>query len=232
MRQSDDSRSGLGRARGIAVGAIGSTITPTGAGGATALSRANTPVAAKDICEYLEPIGLALIALDGNAGELNLFDGLLAASGEDAKAKVARVLKYALVITAILAVVYLVVGKGLDKATVTRLAGIEVTKLIEQQNMKELIASHRPDILGLIAAITECGSSGMLLDNFAYKDGKVTIASFTKSWEQMYEFQKKLEAKKSIGIGPVAIISPIRDEKKKRVNFKMQFEYKNPFKEN
>ncbi len=48
----------------------------------------------------------------------------------------------------------------------------------------------------------------------------------------MYEFKKKLEARKSIGIGPVTIISPIRDEKKKRVNFKMQFEYKNPFKEN
>ncbi len=200
--------------------------------GATALSRANTPVAAKDICEYLEPIGLALMALDGDAGELNLFDGLLAKSGEDAKAKVALVLKYAVVITAILAVVYLAVGKVLDKAIVTRLAGIEVTNLIEQQNMKKLIASHRPDILGLITAITECGSSGMLLDSFDYKDGKVTIASFTKSREQMYEFQKKLEAKKSIGIGPVTIISPSFDEKKKRVNFKMQFEYKNPFKEN
>jgi hypothetical protein len=188
----------------------------------------DTPVSARDICEYLEPIGLALMALDGDAAELNLFDGLLAESEQNDKAKIGIVFKLACVIAAIAVVVFLVVGKYLDKASLAKLRGYEVVKLIEQQNIKELIASHRPDILGAITAVNECGSSGMMLNSFECKDGKVTIASYARSWEQMYEFQKKLEAGKSIG--PVTIISPSFDEKAKRVNFKMQFQYKNPFK--
>ena len=192
------------------------------------LSQPDTPVAARDICEYLEPIGLALMALDDDADELNLFDGLLAESGRDDKAKVGIVFKPACVIAAIAAVLFLVVGKSLDKASLAKLRGYEVVKLIERQNMKELIASHRPDILGAITAVNECGSGGMMLNSFDCRDGKVTIAGYARSWEQMYEFQKKLEAKDSIG--RVAIISPSFDEKAKRVNFKMQFQYKNPFK--
>ena len=195
---------------------------------ASGRSRADTPVTAQDICEYLEPIGLALMALDGDAAELNLFDGLLAESERDDKTKVGIVFKMACVIAVIATVVFLIVGKSLDKASLAKLGGLEVRKLIEQQNMKELIASRRPDILGAITAVNECGSGGMMLNSFEYKDGKVTIASFAQSWEQMYEFQKKLEGKKSIG--PVTIISPSFDEKAKRVNFKMQFQHKNVFK--
>ncbi len=197
-------------------------------GDVAASGLADTPVTARDICEYLEPIGLALMALDGDAAQLNLFDGLLAESGQGDKAKVGIVFKLACVIAAIAVVVFLVVGKSLDKVSLAKLGGVEVRKLIEQQNMKELIASHRPDILGAITAVNECGSSGMMLNSFEYKDGKVTIASFARSREQMYEFQKKLQAKDSIG--PVTIISPSFDEKAKRVNFKMQFQYKNLFK--
>ena len=195
---------------------------------AAASGPADTPVSARDICEYIEPIGLALMALDGDAAELNLFDGLLAESEQNDKAKIGLVFKLACVIAAIAVVVFLVVGKYLDKTSLAKLNGVEVRKLIEEQNMKELIAEHRPDILGAITAVNECGSSGMMLNSFECKDGKVTIASYTRSREQMYEFQKKLEAMKNIG--QVIIISPNFDEKAKRVNFKMQFQYINPFK--
>ena len=93
--------------------------------------------------------------------------------------------------------------------------------------MKELIASHRPDVLGVITAINESGSSGMMLDSFDYKAGKITIASFAKSWEQMYEFEKKIKANKNLT--EVQIIGPSYDEKKKRVDFKLQCKYVNPF---
>ena len=177
-----------------------------------------------DICQYIEPIGLALMAMDGDGAELNLFDGLVEKSDPKAKAKVAHKIQLAFLITAIIAVVCLVAAKAVDKALLERVIDPELNKLVEQQKMRQQIAAHRPDILGLLKAVNESGLSGMMLDSFEYKAGKVTIAGFARSREQMFEFQKKLEENKEIG--PVDIPSSPFDEKKKGVNFKMQFEYK------
>ena len=182
-------------------------------------------VAGDDICEYIEPIGLALMTLDPDGDRLNLFEGLLDKSDDDSKNKVTRLIKWACLLTVVTAVIFLMVAKAVDKASLEELSSVEVSILIEQQKTKQLIASRRPDILGLITMIGECASEGMMLDSFDYKNGKVDIASFAKSREQIYEFEKKLNSKKDIS--NVTIISPTYDEKKKRVNFKMQFDYKN-----
>jgi len=198
-----------------------------GGGGHADASPLGLPVTARDICEYLEPIGLALTVLEGDVAALNLFDGLLTGTGEKDKARVGSLFRWACVAAVTAAVVFAIAGKMLDKASLARFSTFEVARLIEQHNMKKLIAGQRPDILGAITAVSECGSGGMMLNSFGYKDGKITIAGFARSWEQMYEFQKNLEARKNIAA--VSIISPSFDERAKRVNFKMQFQYRNPF---
>jgi hypothetical protein len=182
------------------------------------------PVTGEDICEYIEPIGLALMSLDQDAERLNLFEGLSNKADEDSKKKVTKLVKWACLLTVVTAAIFLVVAKEVDKVSLEELTSIEVTNLIEQQKMKQQIAAQRPDILGLITMIGECASEGMMLDSFDYKSGKVDISSFAKTREQIYEFEKKLNSKKDIS--NLKIISPTYDEKKKRVNFKMQFDYK------
>ena len=92
--------------------------------------------------------------------------------------------------------------------------------------MPELpVADGRPDVLDILTKVNESVQPEMLLDNFVFQKGKpVSISSFAKSYEQVYEFEKTLADKS--GISDVKIISPTFDEKQKRVNFKMTFHYK------
>jgi hypothetical protein len=162
--------------------------------------------------------------MDGDGSELNLFKELVEKSDAKKDTKVALKLKLAFVVTAIVAVVCMVAAIAMDNAELEKVIDPGVKKLIDQKKMQQQIADRRPDILGLLKAVNDSGSGGMMLDSFEYKAGKVTIAGFARSREQMFEFQKKLEENKQIG--PVTIPSSPFDEKKKRVTFKMQFEYK------
>jgi hypothetical protein len=190
------------------------------------VSEASGHVTSGDICQYIEPIGLALMAMDGDAVGLDLFQGLMRKPGAST-ARTVGTLTLLAVATVVIAVVCMVVARKTDEKQFAGLTDIGFNKLIEHRTAQELVASQRPDILGLITAINDCASEGMMLDSFEYKAGKVTISSFANSREQIYEFEKKLNAKDNIS--DVQIISPTFDEKKKRVDFKMQFKYTNPF---
>jgi len=183
------------------------------------------PVEPADICEYLEPVGLALMALDGEPHTLNLFDGLLTVS-DDRSGRAKLQLIFAVLVAAVVAILCLIAWKALDKAALEKLTDIELNSLIERQKTRQLIASQRPDVLEIIAIITERAPAGMLLDNFEFKKGSpVTISTFAKSREELYEFEKKLDSHKDIS--KVRTINPTLDEKQNRINFKMEFNYKN-----
>jgi len=182
-------------------------------------------VDAADILDYVEPIGLGLMALDEGAEPLNLFEGLLAASQARARSR-APALIVSLLIAAIVLVGCLAARRAVDEAALERLTDLELNRLIEQQKTRQLIASQRPDVLEIIAIITEQAPSGMLLDGFEFKQGgPVVITSFAKSREELYEFEKKMESHKDIS--QVRSVNPTLDEKQNRINFKMEFNYKN-----
>lgn len=192
--------------------------------GSPATTGGGQPVDAADICEYLEPIGLGLMALDGEAQTLNLFDGLLTASdGKRRNAPAALV--WSLAAAAVIVIVCLAAWSAMDRAALEKLAHPELNKLIEQQKTRQLIASERPDVLALLALLTESAPPDMLLDNFEFKKGApVAISSFAKSREELYAFQKKLEDHPDVS--EVQIMNPTLDEKQNRINFKLQFKYK------
>lgn len=113
----------------------------------------------------------------------------------------------------------------MDKAALQKLNDKELDALIEQQKTRQLIAAHRPDILEIIAILTENAPSGMLLDSFEFKQGgPVTISSYARNIEELFAFQKKLDAHKDLSA--VKIVNWTPDEKQNRINFKMEFNYK------
>ncbi|MBE0536052.1 MAG: hypothetical protein IH624_10320 [Phycisphaerae bacterium] len=185
----------------------------------------SSPVGAADICEYLEPIGLALIALDGTAATLNLFEGLLTAAATQKPRRTRTILVRALLAAAVVVIACLVVWKAMDKASLEKLTDLELNHFIEQQKTRQLVASQRPDVLHIIAILTEVAPSGMLLDNFEFKKGSpVSVATFARSREELYEFEKKLDGHKDIS--QVKILNPTLDDKQNRINFKLEFNYK------
>ena len=121
--------------------------------------------------------------------------------------------------------VFLVSAKMTDNSKLEKMQATELTSLIQLQQMRKRIADGRPDVLDILTKVNESVQPEMLLDNFVFQKGKpVSISSFAKSYEQVYEFEKTLADKS--GISDVKIISPTFDEKQKRVNFKMTFHYK------
>ncbi|HPD48297.1 MAG TPA: hypothetical protein P5279_16330 [Anaerohalosphaeraceae bacterium] len=176
-----------------------------------------------DVCEYLEPIGLALMALDA-APALNLFDGILGSDRTEKKRGILALI-LSLVAAAVITIACLFAWSAMDKAALQKLNDKELDALIEQQKTRQLIAAHRPDILEIIAILTENAPSGMLLDSFEFKQGgPVTISSYARNIEELFAFQKKLDAHKDLSA--VKIVNWTPDEKQNRINFKMEFNYK------
>jgi hypothetical protein len=190
-----------------------------------------------DIIEYIEPVGAAMLALETDGSELNLFENLYTPA-ELAKAKqTAALLKRPCIVTAAMVALFLLVSYAVDKAGLAQLkkqmysatgnpSVVNAGVLIEQQSMRKTIAQHRPDMLDLLTKINQSEPEGMILDTFMFKKGQaVTITGSCKSYDQLYEFQKKLGDQS--GIREVKIQNSAFDKKKGKVGFKMAFHYKN-----
>jgi hypothetical protein len=179
---------------------------------------------AGEVCEYLGAIGTAMLALDADGRELNLFADLTVEPELEAATQQLSVLKRRGLIAAVMVVLFLFVFYTIDRASLGRLENSQLGGLAGQYDTRKLIASERPDILGLLTKINECRIDDMLINDFAFKKHQpVVISSQVKSYEKLYEFQKKLESQK--GITAVKILNPSFNEKNKKVGFKMSFEY-------
>ena len=189
---------------------------------------------AEDLYEYRVPIGLALMALDGDTEGLNIFERLYSPLGEEKKRNWLYSWKLTLAIAAVMLVLLVIISYAVDVAGPTAIekrlnstdASTNIDLLIQRQRLIKSIASQRPNVLELINQINEGDNKGIMLDKLDFKKGRlVSMKGQTKDAEQMYKFQKSLLGKK--GITDVNIQSATPNSKTKKVEFTITFHYKN-----
>jgi len=186
--------------------------------------RKSSGIRAEDIYENLEPFGAAMMALDSDAGAIDLFDDLRVRSEPDRTSAAIKVLKRASLTALMMLILFLAVSYVVDKASLSKLNGEDMSVLVEQQKLRELIVRQRPDVIGLLTMISQSLPEGMIVDSFEFEKGRpVTLSSNGPSYEKVYEFQKALEKQKNIT--DVEVQKAVFDEKKKQVSFKMAFHY-------
>ena len=183
---------------------------------------ANTTAA--DVCEYLETIGIAMLAMDRDGGRFDLFKGLYAGprSGQDQQSLTRLLLSCALAV--VMAIVLLAVLKASDKAELAALRATDFSEVIKQQDTLKLVARQRADMLDLLTKISECFPAEVIPENVTFqRNAMTTVSGKVANYEQLHKLQKDLEGKK--GISNVEIKSQTMDEKKKQISFRMAFHY-------
>lgn len=185
-----------------------------------------------DVSHWLAPLGLALIALDPNAGTLNLFETILPSAARRKRSRSRLKLKYGLTAALLLAIALPLIMYGLDLARLKKmeaaLARSEVKTNLAQrereENLKNAIARQRPDILSLLRILTDSAPEGILLDSFHTKKGQpVRLQGSFQDKNKLFDFAEKLQQQK--GIQKVRILSQSRDDKKKQSIFTLTLEY-------
>ena len=195
--------------------------------------KAETDLSAEDIYEYRVPIGLALMAFDERADELNIFERLYRPAGAEERKHWSYSPKITTVIAAAMLVLMVAVFYLVD---VTKLNAIEKhleqtksqtnhNSLMQRQKLIKEVAQQRPNILQLLREINVDDCQGMLLDSFNFRKGQtVNITGQAKDSEQLYKFQKALLDKK--GITAVKIQNATKDKKSNKIKFTITFHYK------
>ncbi len=190
-------------------------------------------LAACDVYDYRVPIGLASMVLDGDTDELDVFGRLYKPAAERAK----KHWFHSPRITAALAVAMLIllvaVFYAADVAADRRLGRLAATEnfehLIERANLIKTVARQRQksDVLEFLSEINGVESKGILLNSVHIVKGRdvmeVRIEGQADKVEQLYEFEKGLEARKLIQ--NFTEESAVLDEKDKKTNFRVTFHY-------
>jgi len=190
----------------------------------------NTYLDIKDVYEYRVPIGLGLMALDGDAEGLNIFERLYSPAKKAEKKstlyspKIATVI--ATVMLALLIMVFYVVDVVSEKHLTKLRTETDYHQLVSRQKLIKNVATQRIDLLKLLKEVSVDGSKDITLDILDFKRGRpVTISGQAKAAEQLYKFQKGLLAQK--GIKNVRIQSMPQDSKTKKLKFTITFDYRN-----
>ena len=175
--------------------------------------------------EYLEAVGIAMFAIEGDASELNLFRGIYERQTKQKKKDPWRGLIFSSVICIAMLLLTMFVGMKTDAAELARYDNDDVRQLIKIQKARKYIAEQRPDILDLLTEISKDAPKGMMTDSFSFKKGQpVIISGKASSLDEVIKLQEFLGSKKDldkIGIG-----NPKRDEKTKKVSYRITFDYK------
>lgn len=196
--------------------------------------KAEAKLGVKDAYEYRVPIGLGLMALDGDAEELNIFERLYNPAGEGEKKRWFYSLRVAGAIAAVMLAVLVIVSYAVDVAKLNAIekqlrgteSEINCGLLMERQKLIKVVAQQRPDLLGLLSEINSDDNKAIKLDRLDFKKGRpVSISGQADGAEQLYKFQKSLLTKK--GITEVMIQNASEDGKTKKLKFTITFHYKN-----
>jgi hypothetical protein len=182
---------------------------------------------AGDIYEYRVPIGLALMGLEGQVGQLNVFERLYERVEEKARERWFRSLKATAVVAAVTAVLFVLVFYALDAASYRRFERLEgsadLEQLMDREELIKEIARRRPDLLGLLSEINSIEGKGILLDSFSFKMGQpAVITGQADNRGQLHQFEKSLEQSK--GVSSVKM-TPSQDSKGDKIRFTMSFHY-------
>ena len=197
--------------------------------------KSDTPLSAGDIYESLTPIGLALMGLDDDSNELNLFKRIHTA--EVSEKRQSRVPSLKISVPLALAMLFFMPW-ALMKIDAARLGKIEShinqlestvdIDMLEKENaIKKIIASQRPDILELMSLINSCIPEGEVLDGVGFKKNQpVTITGHTKDKDKdkILELQENLQKQKHIKT--VRVLNRKMDKKAKAISYTITFDYK------
>jgi len=139
----------------------------------------NDTLSIEDIFDYREPIGIAILELEGKNGELNLFSSLFNPHGKEKK----KSWIYHTSVTAVAAVIMLLMfvmvsyaeiaagSRAIDKKLSSLGSEQEIDTLVEKQNIIKEVAKHRVD---LVALLNEINESGQKSPNAATNSGTPT----------------------------------------------------------
>lgn len=197
-----------------------------------ALTRAGLDAADDLNGPSFDAAGLAMLGLTGKA---SAFDFLqthrLAQPAEDAKRRKTRLIR-AVWLMAAMALLCAAVGywsmtlhvRQLRQELAAEVDGLKAETLLQRQTYQEAAARARIDLIELVEAIQD-SRDGMLLDSIEFEKGKpVKLIATAGGYEQVYTFQKKLQAQN--GVSQIRLIDPRLDERTRQVRFTMQFQYK------
>ena len=189
---------------------------------------------AEGIYEYRVAIGLALIALEPEADELNIFEQIYSPVKKKEKKNWLYSPRITGTIAAIMLVLLLIVSYRVDVAIPNAIeekleASITETdmqQLMERQELIKTVARERPDILDLIKQVNESGASGIKLEGLHFKKGQpVSVSGQASSPGQLYEFEKTLQNNKNIK--DAEIQSSSKSPQGGKLKFTITFSYKN-----
>lgn len=190
---------------------------------------------AEQVYEYRVPIGLGLMALDGDAKQLTLFEHLYSPARDKQKKFRLNSLKVAATIAAAMIILLTTVFYAADVAGLRLInkyfkgaaSQVSFDQIIKRNKLIKTVAQQRPDLLALLNEINSAESQGIKLNSFDFKKGKpVSITGEADKTEGLYDFQKTLQAKKNISDVKMKIQSKSKDEKDNKINFSITFHYK------
>ena len=186
-----------------------------------------------ELYEYRAPIGLALMVLQDDQKELNIFSRVYNPTEESEKTYWLYTPKFAGAIAAVMLLLLAIIAYSVDakspvaikerlKASVSEM---DMDQLVERQQLIKAVARERPDMLDLLKIVSESGDRGITLDSLHFKKNQlITISGEAGNNEQLRNFEKSLEEKKSI---EEVSCTPTANSKSRKISFKMTFHYKN-----
>ncbi len=186
-------------------------------------------VSSEEVYEYLAPIGLGMMALKEDGGELDLFARWLAATEESKVKRRLPSLKVTGPLAAVMLLGFLVTYGTIARAHLKQKEealqtdeNVDVRKLEQEQAIKRYIASQRVDLLELLQTVTECGPKGVMMDGIHYQKGQpVSVMAHAKNQDLIFDFRKAL----SKHFKTVRLENPTFDKEKKATKFTLTFEY-------
>jgi hypothetical protein len=182
---------------------------------------------AEDVYEYRVPIGLALLAIEADGQELDIFKHLYQPAAEEEKIRWLRSPKVAGAIVAVMLALLVTVLYAVDVVHDKRLS-----RLVEKVNVEEFagrlrlikaVELRRPNLIELLSIINSTQHDGIVLSTIHFKKGQpVTLKGEANNMENLYKFQKSLRDKKEIRAPRIESETP-KDENKRE--FTIIFHY-------
>ena len=194
---------------------------------------ARSELSDEDIYKYRTPIGLALLALDADSNELNIFEKLYNPVHKVVKKRWFYSSTATFAIACIMLVLLVIVSYSVDIAGPNSIesriketvSDVDMNQLVKRQQLIRTIARERPDLLDLLKLVNESGEKGITLTGLNFKKGQpVSITGQASSNDQLSRYEKNLQ--KAKGLEKVNCTANT-NAKSKKITFTMTFQYKN-----
>jgi len=194
---------------------------------------AKSELSDEDIYRYRTPIGLALMAFDAGADELNIFERLYNPMQKIVQKHWLYAPKVTIAIASVMLVLLVIVSYAVDiagpnsieKRLEASVSDVDMNLLVKRQQLIKTVARERPDLLDLLKVVNESGERGITLTTLFFKKGQpVSISGQASSNDQLSRYEKNLQNAK--GIEKVNYTANT-NTKSKKITFTMTFHYKN-----